>query len=194
MPFSFVLDDRSRVIDFGTSLQRLVPEIEIGASVDQYFTIIRPRNGLLNAAYLRNLGNTGVVLRAHNGSSFQLQAVPIIEESAVLLAGTVQLSSVTDFESTPLTLRDFPCWERTVDHLFTLREMEKESEARSVAEELARDRALAAQAEARAALQKTIDGAILAAIKKDALGKEKAGYLRSVFTVKPGDMPHRLKW
>jgi large subunit ribosomal protein L6e len=44
----------------------------------------------------------------------------------------------------------------------------------------------------RLALQKSIDTAVIAAVKKDKLGKEKAGYLRSVFTVKPGDCPHRM--
>jgi large subunit ribosomal protein L6e len=48
--------------------------------------------------------------------------------------------------------------------------------------------------EARAALQKSVDAAVVSAIKKDAQGKEKIGYLRSVFTVKPGDAPHRMKW
>ncbi|CAG9571492.1 putative 60S ribosomal protein L6 [Leishmania major strain Friedlin] len=48
--------------------------------------------------------------------------------------------------------------------------------------------------DARAQLQKKIDAALIAAIKKDAQGKEKAGYLRSVFTVKPGDAPHRWNW
>jgi large subunit ribosomal protein L6e len=48
--------------------------------------------------------------------------------------------------------------------------------------------------DARAALQKKIDAALIEAIKKDAQGKEKAGYLRSVFTVKPGDAPHRWNW
>ena len=46
----------------------------------------------------------------------------------------------------------------------------------------------------RAKLQKSVDTAVIAAIKKDALGKEKAGYLRSVFTVKSGDKPHRMNW
>ena len=46
----------------------------------------------------------------------------------------------------------------------------------------------------RAALQKSVDTALIAAIKKDSLGKEKAGYLRSVFTIKAGDQPHRLNW
>ena len=44
----------------------------------------------------------------------------------------------------------------------------------------------------RLALQKSVDAAVIAAVKKDKLGKEKAGYLRSVFTLKPGDMPHRM--
>jgi len=46
----------------------------------------------------------------------------------------------------------------------------------------------------RKALQAAVDAALIAAIKKDPLGKEKAGYLRSVYTIKPGDQPHRAKW
>lgn len=48
--------------------------------------------------------------------------------------------------------------------------------------------------DARAQLQKAVDAALIAAIKKDPQGKEKAGYLRSVFTIKPGDAPHRWCW
>ncbi|KEG08125.1 putative 60S ribosomal protein L6 [Trypanosoma grayi] len=48
--------------------------------------------------------------------------------------------------------------------------------------------------DSRAQLQKKIDAALIAAIKKDPLGKEKAGYLHSVFTIKPGDVPHRMNW
>ena len=44
----------------------------------------------------------------------------------------------------------------------------------------------------RLALQKSVDTAVVAALKKDAAGKAKAGYLRSVFTLKPGDKPHRM--
>lgn len=41
-------------------------------------------------------------------------------------------------------------------------------------------------------LQKAVDASLIAALKKDAAGKQKAGYLRSVFTLMPGDMPHRM--
>ena len=46
--------------------------------------------------------------------------------------------------------------------------------------------------QARFDLQKKIDTDVRAALKKDSLGKQKAGYLRSVFTLKPGDQPHRM--
>ena len=44
----------------------------------------------------------------------------------------------------------------------------------------------------RLSLQKSVDTAVVAALKKDSQGKAKAGYLRSVFTLVPGDKPHRM--
>jgi large subunit ribosomal protein L6e len=41
-------------------------------------------------------------------------------------------------------------------------------------------------------LQKSVDTAVIAALKKDKEGKAKAGYLRSVFSIVPGDKPHRM--
>jgi large subunit ribosomal protein L6e len=46
--------------------------------------------------------------------------------------------------------------------------------------------------ESRVALQKSIDTAVIAAFKKDAAGSAKLGYLNSIFTLKPGDKPHRM--
>lgn len=46
----------------------------------------------------------------------------------------------------------------------------------------------------RSDLQKKVDAAVISAIKKDKLGAQKAGYLHSVFTLKPGDTPHRWNW
>lgn len=48
--------------------------------------------------------------------------------------------------------------------------------------------------DARSQLQKKVDTALLAAIKKDKRGSQVAGYLNSVFTLKPGDAPHRWNW
>jgi large subunit ribosomal protein L6e len=46
----------------------------------------------------------------------------------------------------------------------------------------------------RVALQKSIDAGVISAIKKHANGKMLPGYLRSVFTLKAGDMPHRMQF
>ena len=45
----------------------------------------------------------------------------------------------------------------------------------------------------RVALQKAVDASLIAAIKKDSR-KQLPGYLRSVFTIQPGDAPHRMKF
>lgn len=75
-----------------------------------------------------------------------------------------------------------------------------EKKAKSAAGFLGRKEARAATAgkkkipDERVALQKQVDAAIIAAVKKDKNGKVLPGYLRSVFTVKPGDAPHRMKF
>jgi large subunit ribosomal protein L6e len=46
----------------------------------------------------------------------------------------------------------------------------------------------------RVALQKRIDAGLIKAIKADANGKLLPGYLKSVFCIKPGDQPHRMKF
>ena len=46
--------------------------------------------------------------------------------------------------------------------------------------------------DARAAIQKSIDAAVIAAVKKDS--KEKVGYLKSIFQIKAGDAPHRMRF
>ena len=84
--------------------------------------------------------------------------------------------------------------------LFTRAKREKK--AKSAAGFLGKKQAKSAAAAAgkkkipdeRVALQKQVDAGLIAAIKKDANGKLLPGYLRSVFTVKPGDAPHRMKF
>lgn len=84
----------------------------------------------------------------------------------------------------------------------TFARAKKEKKAKSAAGFLNKKGAKAAAAAAgkkkipdeRVALQKQVDAAVIAAIKKDKNGKILPGYLRSVFTVKPGDTPHRMQF
>ncbi|KAH9578419.1 60S ribosomal protein L6E [Trypanosoma melophagium] len=66
--------------------------------------------------------------------------------------------------------------------------------AEQKAKKTAKAAAKGAVSDGRAQLQKKVDAALIEAIKKDPLGKEKAGYLHSVFTIMPGDVPHRMNW
>jgi len=78
----------------------------------------------------------------------------------------------------------------------------REKKAKSAAGFLGKKKAVAAATGAgkkkipdeRVALQKQVDAGIIASIKKDANAKLLPGYLRSVFTVKPGDTPHRMQF
>jgi len=78
----------------------------------------------------------------------------------------------------------------------------REKKAKSAAGFLGKKASKAAAASAgkkkipdeRVALQKQVDAGIIASIKKDANAKVLPGYLRSVFCVKPGDVPHRMKF
>lgn len=83
----------------------------------------------------------------------------------------------------------------------TFARAKKEKKAKSAAGFLGKKSAKSAAAagkkkipDERVALQKQVDAAVIAAIKKDKNAKVLPGYLRSVFTVKPGDAPHRMKF
>ena len=74
----------------------------------------------------------------------------------------------------------------------------REKKAKSAAGFLGKKTAKAAAAgkkkipDERVALQKQVDASLIACIKKE--NKLLPGYLRSVFTVKPGDTPHRMQF
>ena len=77
---------------------------------------------------------------------------------------------------------------------------QKEKKAKSAAGFLGKKDSKAAAAgkkkipDDRVALQKQVDAAVISAIKKDKNGKILPGYLRSVFTIKQGDVPHRMNF
>ena len=100
--------------------------------------------------------------------------------------------------STKVDLTDAKVLDKVDKKTFARAKAEKK--AKSAAGFLGRKEAKAAAAgkkkipDERVALQKQVDAAIIAAVKKDKNGKVLPGYLRSVFTVKPGDAPHRMKF
>ncbi|CBZ29871.1 putative 60S ribosomal protein L6 [Leishmania mexicana MHOM/GT/2001/U1103] len=148
-------------------------------------------------------GRRAVILKQlpHNGplvvsGPMKYNGVPIrrIDSRYVIATSTkVDISSV---DTAPITPEVFqrPKAEKPTKSEGDFMGDKQKAKAEKAAKKTSKAGKKTTVSDARAQLQKKIDAALIAAIKKDAQGKEKAGYLRSVFTVKPGDAPHRWNW
>ncbi|CAJ1033391.1 Ribosomal protein L6e, putative [Leishmania lindenbergi] len=148
-------------------------------------------------------GRRAVILKQlpHNGplvvsGPMKYNGVPIrrIDSRYVIATSTkIDISSVDTSSITPeVFLR--PKAEKPTKSEGDFMGDKQKAKAEKAAKKTSKAEKKTVVSDARAQLQKKIDAALVAAIKKDAQGKEKAGYLRSVFTVKPGDAPHRWNW
>ncbi|KAG5509130.1 hypothetical protein JKF63_06139 [Porcisia hertigi] len=148
-------------------------------------------------------GRRAVILKQlpHNGplvvsGPMKYNGVPIrrIDSRYVIATSTkVDVSSVDTALITPEVFQR-PKAEKAVKSEGDFMGDKQKAKAEKAAKKTSKAEKKTVVSDARAQLQKKIDAALIQAIKKDPLGKEKAGYLRSVFTVKPGDMPHRWNW
>eukprot|EP00658_Telonema_sp_P-2_P049055 TRINITY_DN372_c0_g1_i5.p1 TRINITY_DN372_c0_g1~~TRINITY_DN372_c0_g1_i5.p1 ORF type:complete len:192 (-),score=78.84 TRINITY_DN372_c0_g1_i5:38-613(-) len=142
----------------------------------------------------------------HNGplvvsGPFKLNGVPLrrVDSRYIIATSTkVDISSVDVTKVTPETFKRAATEKRVKGEGEFMGDKSKK-----VAEKEARKTSAAAKGKSpnggrvsdeRRNLQKAVDAGIMAALKKDIVGKEKAGYLKSIFTVKPGDAPHRMQW
>ncbi|KAK7194733.1 60S ribosomal protein L6 [Novymonas esmeraldas] len=148
-------------------------------------------------------GRRAVILKQlpHNGplvvsGPMKYNGVPIrrIDSRYVIATSTkVDISSVDTAAITPETFQRAKAEKPAKSEGDFMGDRQK-AKAEQAAKKTSKAEKKTTVSDARAQLQKKIDAALIAAIKKDAAGKEKAGYLRSVFTVKPGDAPHRWNW
>ncbi|KAG5468992.1 hypothetical protein LSCM4_02386 [Leishmania orientalis] len=148
-------------------------------------------------------GRRAVILKQlpHNGplvvsGPMKYNGVPIrrIDSRYVIATSTkVDISSVDTSAITPEVFQR-PKAEKPAKSEADFMGDKQKAKAEKAAKKTSKAEKKTVVSDARAQLQKKIDAALIAAIKKDAQGKEKAGYLRSVFTVKPGDAPHRWNW
>ncbi|KAG5494256.1 hypothetical protein GH5_02249 [Leishmania sp. Ghana 2012 LV757] len=148
-------------------------------------------------------GRRAVILKQlpHNGplvvsGPMKYNGVPIrrIDSRYVIATSTkVDISSVDTSAITPEVFQR-PKAEKPAKSEADFMGDKQKAKAEKAAKKTSKAEKKTVVSDARAQLQKKIDAALIAAIKKDAQGKEKAGYLRSVFTVKPGDTPHRWNW
>jgi len=126
----------------------------------------------------------------------KFNGVPIRRIDSRYIIATSTKIDVSNVDTSKITTDTFkrPKQEKRVKSEGEFMGDKSKKSAEAKAKKTSKAAAKGAVSEERASLQKAVDAALIAAIKKDALGKEKAGYLRSVFTIKSGDVPHRQKW
>ncbi|CCW63086.1 unnamed protein product [Phytomonas sp. EM1] len=122
--------------------------------------------------------------------------VPIrrIDSRYIIATSTkVDISSVDTSEITPEVFAR-PKAEKPVKSESDFMGDKRKKAAEKVAKKTSKAAKKTIVSDLRAQLQKKVDAALIESIKKDKMGTAKAGYLRSVFTIKPGDTPHRWNW
>ncbi|CCW66176.1 unnamed protein product [Phytomonas sp. Hart1] len=142
---------------------------------------------------LKQLPRNGVLVVT---GPMKFNGVPIrrIDPSYIIATSTkIDIASVDTKDITPEVFAR-PKAEKPVKSEGDFMGDKRKKAAEKVAKKTSKATKKTIVSDARAQLQKKVDSALIEAIKKDKLGSEKAGYLRSVFTIKPGDAPHRWKW
>ncbi|CAG9580637.1 putative 60S ribosomal protein L6 [Leishmania major strain Friedlin] len=148
-------------------------------------------------------GRRAVILKQlpHNGplvvsGPMKYNGVPIRRIDSRYVIATSTTVDISSVDTAPITAEVFqrPKAEKPTKSEGDFMGDKQKAKAEKAAKKTSKAGKKTLVSDARAQLQKKIDAALIAAIKKDAQGKEKAGYLRSVFTVKPGDAPHRWNW
>ncbi|KAG5469345.1 hypothetical protein LSCM1_02560 [Leishmania martiniquensis] len=148
-------------------------------------------------------GRRAVILKQlpHNGplvvsGPMKYNGVPIRRIDSRYVIATSTKVDISGMDTSAITPEVFqrPKAEKPVKSEADFMGDKQKAKAEKAAKKTSKAEKKAVVSDARAQLQKKIDTALIAAIKKDVQGKEKAGYLRSVFTVKPGDAPHRWNW
>ena len=149
-PFHLVFNQNLEIVQLGTSLTRLYPELLLGSRIEQHFQIHRPTLSVTFDA-IREQSDSLFLLESHqNGMRLRGQMVHVEESNVIFFIGSPWITDVADLESLELSLEDFAIHEPVVDFLFLLQAHKTAlSEARELTKKLTKQRA-----ELREALQK----------------------------------------
>lgn len=118
-PFHFAFGPDLRILNVGSSLSRLLPEIEIEQEIACSFTLERPQVPF-NFPSICNNADKLFILRAKDRNiSFRGQMLPTQKSDCVFFLGSPWLTKSKDLDTLNLTLDDFAIHDSIVDFLFT---------------------------------------------------------------------------
>lgn len=124
-PFYFIMDTQQRILNFGPSLKKMIPELDINDSFDRFFHFKSPIF-LKNAAEItvEKLEDTLIVLTVLNHSKTFLRGQMISYHDNILFIGSPWVSSIDELAEKKLEMTDFAIHDTSIDMLNMLRSLE----------------------------------------------------------------------
>ena len=125
-PFLLILDEDLRIRQFGASMAKAVPDLEIGDPFEKHFRFARPPIGEATFASIRRRPNAVFSICAiesaaiFRGQMFEDPAGDDAEPRIVFL-GSPWVTELAQIERMGLGLRDFAVHDPVTDFLFLLR-------------------------------------------------------------------------
>jgi|GEM_PF-4381285 len=139
-PFHIAFDRDLRVVSWGRSLPKLIPELELGAELGGYLTQVRPRATLSYEAIVDNCDCLYILENAHGLPSLSLrgQMQRLDNTEVVAFLGSPWVSEIGDLQKHGLSLGDFALHDSVGDllHLLQLKSTAL-SEAKRLADKVA---------------------------------------------------------
>lgn len=123
-PFYFLLDRQCTVMQMGSSLSKLLPEIKTGNSFNDLFYFKRPQVQQLNCDTVDQIMNQLIIIQSFGDASIYLKGQFEIHHEYLLFIGSPWFSAVEEVTKNGLTLNDFAIHDPLMDLLHILKNQE----------------------------------------------------------------------
>ncbi|HET7792085.1 MAG TPA: ATP-binding protein [Rhizobacter sp.] len=123
-PFHLVLDQQLCLLQWGATLQRVIPALREGAPLSQHFSITRPMLATLDFATLRQHERSLFVLQDRSGR-LCLRGELVAQDGHLFFLGSPWVSKLASLSDLGLSLNDFAVHDPVLDLLFLLQTKDK---------------------------------------------------------------------
>ncbi len=141
-PFHLAIDRELRVLHFGHSLGKLLPELAVGADVTALFALERPHAALAYEVLRDRCATHCILVSRTRAVSLKGQILSRAETDRLLFLGSPRLTNATELTAVGLTINDFAVHDPIIDFLFLSHAQQSAlAEVQAMAERLTEQRA-----------------------------------------------------
>jgi diguanylate cyclase (GGDEF)-like protein len=123
-PFHVALDERLRVLQTGSVLRRLCPELTEGSALGEHFIVQRPLLQRMDYDTIQQHENSLFVLQQRAGP-LRLRGQFVVQDRRLVFLGSPWVTEMVDVTRLGLSLSDFAVHDPVVDLLFLLQTKNK---------------------------------------------------------------------